>query len=460
MAVRDLDGATVIDNRRLADLLLDPREALDLEIKGWLDLAHREEHKATLAKALLALANHGGGRIILGLRETISGFTADSEPPTTLDAYTQDAINGIVRRYAEPTFHCSVHHIRHPSSGCVHPIIGVPGGHRVPIRAKRSGPNDRIVKAHAIYIRRPGPESVEPLTAREWDRLLKRCVEGQRDELLEHIRNMLLGVSPPLPKAKRDEISPLERWTRRCDDAWKQRIEALPPDSPRRLPCGSYTFTYHIDGATRMSLADLLDVLRGAPRLTGWNTWWVPTHPAIAPYPADGAIECWIGGDDRDRHEHRDAAHSDFWRISPDGSAFLKRGYQEDGDHAAKDRIVPGTYFDATLPIWRVGEGLLHAVYLAGRLDGASVSFSARYKGLRGRQLVQWTGPMEHPGLAGGVSQDDSITLTTLADVNAVSANLVDIVHRLLSPLHELFDFTRLPVDVVGHELRRLRERS
>jgi len=42
-------------NSRLADLLLDPREALDVEIKGWLDLAASDEHKATLAKAILAL---------------------------------------------------------------------------------------------------------------------------------------------------------------------------------------------------------------------------------------------------------------------------------------------------------------------------------------------------------------------------------------------------------------------
>ena len=449
-----------LDDRRLADLLLHPREALDIEIKGWLDLAQRADHKATLAKALLALANHGGGRVILGLKETSSGFTADSQPPPTLDAYTQDAINGIVQRYAEPTFHCSVHHIRHPSSGCIHPIIGVPGGHRVPIRAKRSGPNDSIVKAQAVYIRRPGPESAEPLTAREWDQLFKRCVVGQRDELLDQIRNIVLGVPLPPPKAERNEISPLERWTRRCDDAWKQRIEALPSDSPLRLSGGSYTFTYHIDGATQLPLADLLEVLCQAPRLTGWSTWWVPTHPAIAPRPVDGTIECWIGGDDRDHHEHRDGAHSDFWRISPDGFAFLRRGYEEDGDHAATDRIAPGTCLDATLPIWRVGEGLLHAAYLAGRLDGTSISFKARYTGLRGRRLVKWVQPMEYPGWAAGISQDDSVTLSTHADASTVTANLVDVVLSLLSPLHELFNFTRLPVDIVRHELKRLRERN
>ena len=47
-------------NRRLNDLILAPSEDLDVEVKGWLDLS-TGEHKATLAKALLALANHGGG---------------------------------------------------------------------------------------------------------------------------------------------------------------------------------------------------------------------------------------------------------------------------------------------------------------------------------------------------------------------------------------------------------------
>ncbi len=58
---------------RLSDLLLEPREALDIEIKSWLDPAGNNEHKAILAKALLALANHGGGFVIIGLTETDTG---------------------------------------------------------------------------------------------------------------------------------------------------------------------------------------------------------------------------------------------------------------------------------------------------------------------------------------------------------------------------------------------------
>ena len=66
--------------QRLADLLVAPREDLDCEIKNWLDLESGDA-KATFAKAVIALANHGGGA---------------PNRPATLDGYNQDLINGIV----------------------------------------------------------------------------------------------------------------------------------------------------------------------------------------------------------------------------------------------------------------------------------------------------------------------------------------------------------------------------
>ena len=174
---------------RLEDLLRDPREALDVEIKGWLDLTHNRDHKAKLAKVLLALKNHGGGYVIIGLTATDTGFTTASRQPANLAAYSQDDVSGIVHNYAEPAFHCSVHHEQDPTSGVIHPIIAVPGSHRVPVRAKRNGPNDRIVRQHTGYIRRPGPQSAPPLTGQEWDELFAKCLRRQRD----HIGDLRIG---------------------------------------------------------------------------------------------------------------------------------------------------------------------------------------------------------------------------------------------------------------------------
>jgi hypothetical protein len=133
---------------------------------------------------------------------------------------------------------------------------------------------------------------------------------------------------------------------------------------------------------------------------------------------SEGSIECWIGGDTSDHQEIRDSVHSDFWRVSPDGLAL-------------RDGISPGTIFEPTLPIWRVREGLLHSVYLASRLEANTVTFAVGYAGLRGRRFSQWANAMDFPWAA-GISKDDSVKLSTHVGVEALSANLVEVVQSLL----------------------------
>ena len=52
----------------LQPLISEPREDLAVEYKTWLDIT-QEKGKATLAKACIALANHGGGFVVIGFDE-------------------------------------------------------------------------------------------------------------------------------------------------------------------------------------------------------------------------------------------------------------------------------------------------------------------------------------------------------------------------------------------------------
>ena len=79
-----------IDRARLGDLLVDPREDLGLEIKNWLDLRNSNDDKATFAKAVLAIANHGGGFVVFGLVETAAGVVEAEGRPADLLGFNQD----------------------------------------------------------------------------------------------------------------------------------------------------------------------------------------------------------------------------------------------------------------------------------------------------------------------------------------------------------------------------------
>ena len=442
-------------NRRLADLLLDPREDLDVEAKCWLDLLGSNEHKATLAKALLALANHGGGFVLMGFDETDTGLVPAPDRPATLNAYTQEIVNGIVQSYAEPPFHCAVHHVAGPA-GAVHPVIAVPGGHRVPIRARRGGPGNTTVQMHAIYIRRPGPQSEVPQSGAEWDAVLGRCLAARRDELLSNMRDLLLGAVPQAVPAPA-EGERLDQWTKACLSRWGDLVAGLPADDPRRCWRGRYWFAYQLRGDfRRLPLPEFRDALaRSAVRHTGWSPWWVPTRPGIEPYVRDGSVECWLGRDG-DR-AFTDAAHADFWRVSPDGYGFLLRGYDEDGPDAEQRGFAPGRAFDLTLPVWRAGEALLNAERLAANLggQGATMCFRARYEGLAGRELTVLA--QDRRLLEARSSHEDAATLETTVPVASISPNLVEVVHPLLSPLYALFGFFALSPDLVRTEITRMR---
>lgn len=109
----------VIDKQNLWQLLEAPQEGLDVELKTWLDLAEKG-HRGTLAKALIALANHGGGVAIIGFDSR--GHPA-KDRPDDLAAYSQDAVNDILDRFADPCFHCTVHMVRRNVDGLDYPVL-------------------------------------------------------------------------------------------------------------------------------------------------------------------------------------------------------------------------------------------------------------------------------------------------------------------------------------------------
>lgn len=130
--------------RQAESLLAHPREDLDVEIKGWLDMSDGIA-SADLGKALLALANHGGGFVLIGLQESDGQWEEAAGRPSELGVYSQDAINSIVARYAEPPFQCSLMLIERPGAELKYPVVRVPSGVEVPVRSKGDDPERRHI---------------------------------------------------------------------------------------------------------------------------------------------------------------------------------------------------------------------------------------------------------------------------------------------------------------------------
>lgn len=439
----------------LQELLARPREQLDIEIKCWVDLGD-DSQRANIAKAIIAIANHGGGFVIVGLAENDSGqFHPDSNPPDCILLLTQDNLQDALQKYLEPAIQCRVHHVDHPDGHGVFPIVVVPGGHRAPIKAKRGSPDGKLVKDR-VYIRRPGPKSEEPQTTAEWDELFERCIRARKDELLDGIRDLLSGHATTTTPARKTIIDLLENFIEQAEARWLTRVGELPADAAPRFPEGFYSVAAALEGDYPVQAEyDFMTTIQRAVRNhSGWPPFPIINDHNYRPSLVDGAIEAWFGPDENGKFET--PSRCDFWRVTPKGFFFTRRGLDEDGRFK---NFEPGTAFDITTPTWRLGEILLQIYYIAvamGALD-ASIHIRIVWSGLNGRKLVSIGNPNrlireDHK------AHQDTYEKTVNVQVTALNDALPEIVFEILKPMYMLFDFFHLPKRLVEEELREMRK--
>lgn len=437
----------------LRPLLTEPREDLGAEYKGWLNLT-TNEHRAIVAKAAIALANHGGGFIILGMDEEGEALVS-AERPEGVPEITQDAINSAVNRFASPNFHCRMYSVDHPDTEVTHPVISVPGNLTEPVMSRRECVG--VIAQNKCYIRKPGPRSEEPQTAEEWRILLSRCVRAGRDEMLDSIRGILSGRLDAGDAAP-NESELLEQFAQQSRERWETLTGDLPAESPSRFPLGHYEFACSFVGATAApslkALQERLDFAR-RPKHTGWPPFLDMTTPEWRPYPTDEGVEAWVGRPARDHWAERDPSLCDFWRANRDGKLYSIRGYSEDG----WERVEPGQWVDLTLPVWRVGELLIFVARLATMFDDVeAIAITVNFTGLAGRQLTSITG--RRAMFEGWVCQTDQVSLEGRATIPQLTDNLPEFLRAFLTPLYERFSFFQLPDQLVDEELARLRENN
>lgn len=437
--------------RELIGLLARPNETMTVEHKGWLDIGVNRE-KAILAKAAIAIANEGGGIIVIGMRDNAADQDLQSqERPAEIPRYNQDDVVAAINRFVDPPLECRLYFSNHPDTGVEHAFITVPGGHTVPVMSRRAA--EGVMDCPRCYIRKPGPRSEEPFTAVEWRTLFERCVRNGREDLLDAIRLIVEGRAGAQVDAAAAEA--LLEYVNESRARLEELVATLPADDDARFPHGAYEVAFKIEGlADEPSLVALRDRLRATSELryTGWPAFISMTRPEFAPRASQGAIEAWLGQPVEDRFR-RDAAHCDYWRVQPDHQFFQIRGYDED----SHERFEPGSAFDVVLPLWRVGETMLFASRYASRNgDNPEIDFRLRYVGLENRVLTSVNRlRVMHDDRR---CNDDEIALSVRASAEEIENNLPELLRGLLAPLYEMFDFFELSPQMVTDEVNRMRE--
>ncbi|HCN73761.1 MAG TPA: ATP-binding protein [Pusillimonas sp.] len=374
----------------LADIIDNPRETLDIELKSWLDLSDNI-NKANIARHIAALHNHGGGYLVFGFRDD---FSVAPERPASLNAYNHDTFNAIIKRYLLPVFECHVLKVA-SSTGLEYPVIRVPGHKATPVCTARDGPQDGNGKPQGLrsgtyYIRAPGPESAPITSPQQWSALIRRCTLNDRETLLREMSHILQDKPSDIPRiAER-----LAAWDKANEERFNTLLTAAQDFSwPVPLASNHYRLSYiiqHEDPHIPINqLRSLLEEINNEVRdtvWTGWSMFYPFTRPEIAatihPENSDGTgddlLETNLVGNGQFH-----TSMPDFWRVAPEGRAALVRGYRE--DVRLED---PGKWLSPETVLRETAELVQHARAFARYFPTAStVSFRCTWTGLDGRQI-------------------------------------------------------------------------
>ena len=432
-----------------------PGESLTAEYKDWLDLS-TPHGRATLTKHAIALANHGGGHIILGFSEE-PGRLVSRQPPVDLPDITQDSVNAAIRRYADPGFQCQMRLIAHEDTGVLHPVITVPGEFSAPVMSKRDA--EGVMRQYRIYMRKQGPRSEEPQTHAEWKELIERCVRAGRADLLDAIRSIVTGrVQPgePMPDAQEE----LYRYRLDSRDRWMELTSNLEESSPAKFRWGYHEVGLSlVEAAPAASFNELrrrLDEARDATSFSGWPLFINLDRAEFGQTIHGEFLEAWVGNPSRKDFVYGPST-ADFWRVSNTGQLYSIRGYSEDD---ASHHAQSGTVFDVRIPAARVGEALIFAGRLATMFDEVDhVALQCRFTGLADRHLTHLgaMGVWPRFTLGQSVSRTLDVELQKLVTLRQIEDNLAEVVHEFLCPLYERFGFYQLPLATVQAALQDMR---
>ena len=132
--------------------------------------------RACLAKDVIAMANIGGGTVIIGVAEQSRGhFRKVGLAPDKLAELEVSLVNKCLRPFIDPSFHIGVRRVTQDERTFV--FLEVPGAKETPILARKDNKAASLYQGR-LYIRSSAAESREITDSAELRQLLRRFLKG------------------------------------------------------------------------------------------------------------------------------------------------------------------------------------------------------------------------------------------------------------------------------------------
>lgn len=179
-----------------------PGETPDVDYKAAMPFKADDDFALDLVRHILAMANAGGGHIVIGFKEDAS--KAPQPDPAMGDAiaasYDPSTLAAHVEKYILGTDKISLRIHKDSHGGKVYVFIDVDSFERRPFfcgSTKKNTRGQEALKEGVLYVRTTSARTVEIASPEEWDRLITLCVQRQQDDLLVRFADLMERIGFP-----------------------------------------------------------------------------------------------------------------------------------------------------------------------------------------------------------------------------------------------------------------------
>ena len=453
-------------------LVSEPSEALQVEIKTWLD-PQSEEGIAKIVKNCIALRNFNGGFLVLGIDDTTLLPDPYNLAIPVREAYHLDVIQPIVTRYSSEAFEITVAYATRGEQE--HPVIIIPGGVRTPVAVTRDLllENDhtrKLLRENAVYFRTlntGGRPSTSEAHHRDWNDIVEICFENREADIGRFIRRHLStpeGIEALQEFSNTQNINLREITYNFLNESHHRReiqlAEATLSNDERQiinLGLWETALVVHPDRPNSIATQEFLNIIDTSnPRYTGWPAWLISQgfhNTRSRPQVYENIWEELIVSTDSS------FSHADFLRFNPNGYFYQSRILEDD---LLNERYGPGNVFDPFLCLIRVAETIATGLEIIRSLnfsDESNIGFMFRWTGLSNRELRSWSNPRIYFH-GGDLCQTNTIeTYVSMPTDTPVSA-IPPYVKTSTDMLFAAFNGRTFGLNIIEHHTERLVTRN
>jgi hypothetical protein len=345
-------------------LILRGCESKDLDYKGpcaWDNSIKKA--CCELVKDVLALANAGGGWLVIGVNETGTAFSPDGVSDDQAASFETTQINTFLNKYADPPINTRIH--KPEVQGKRFIAVEVPGFPDTPHNCQKEYPN--VLTAPTLYVRSNNNESAPIKSSADFRAIVERATRNRADSILASVREVLThGVHQESPSDREQFEAQVVEARKRCDDQNPHKDKGYGYRESVFYPSSFSTDRFDLPSLKAMAL-------NASVEFRGWP--FLEIRRDLLSVLQDG-YESMLNGSDE--------LH--FWQLRQSGMLYIRQLLREDTSitaHSDGPFLHIGSFsiiaFEAVHCLVKLYEGNLD--------DSEQVSLQFRFTGTQGRSL-------------------------------------------------------------------------